>query len=80
MMCLATVYVEKDGQREEVMRDVAWIRCQGGHLQLVTLMRETQLLDATIKSIDLMNSSIILERATSNAVHDSVQLKGQSNG
>jgi predicted RNA-binding protein len=75
-MCLATVYVENDGQRQEVMRDVARIRCQGGHLQLVTLMRESQLLDARIKSIDLMNSSIILERATSNAIHEERSVEG----
>lgn len=79
-MCLATVYVEKDGQREEVMREVAWIRCDGGQLQLVTLMRESQLLDARIKSIDLMNSSIILERAASNVREDNARFKGESNG
>lgn len=80
MMCLATVYVEKEGQREEVMHDVAWVRCDDGHLQLVSLMRESQQLDARIKMIDLMTSSIILERAPSNAPQDNVQLKGQSNG
>ena len=32
-MCLATVYVENDGQQEEVMQDVAWIRPQDGGLQ-----------------------------------------------
>jgi predicted RNA-binding protein len=79
-MCLATVYVETDGQREEVMREVAWIECQDSRLQLVTLMHESQLLDARIRSIDLMNSSIIVERATSNRVHNDVQQKGQSDG
>ena len=25
-MCLATVFIEDDGQREQVMQDVAWIK------------------------------------------------------
>jgi len=61
-VCLATVYVERDGQEEEVMRDVAWIKREGGRLQLVTLMGETQVFQAEIKGIDLMKSLIVLQR------------------
>ena len=61
-MCLATVYVENDGQREEVMQDVAWIKPANGGLQLITLLGESKLLQAHIESIDLMNSLIVLRR------------------
>ena len=37
-MCLATVYIEDDGQREKVMQDVAWIEPANGGLQLITFL------------------------------------------
>ncbi len=63
-MCLATVYVEENGQREPVMRDVAWIEPKDGGLELVTLIGESRLFQAQIKSINLMDSLIVLERVT----------------
>jgi predicted RNA-binding protein len=62
MMCLATVYVEDDGQREKVMQDVAWIKPESGGLQLITFLGESRLLQAKIKSVDLLNGLIVLER------------------
>jgi len=61
-MWLATVYVEGDGQREEVMRDVAWIEPANGGLLLTTLLGESKLFGAQIESIDLLNSLIVLKR------------------
>ena len=63
-MCLATVYVEDDGQREEVMQDVAWIKPANGGLQLISLLGERKLVQAHIESIDLMNSLVVLKRIT----------------
>ncbi len=63
-MCLATVYVEEHGEREPVMRDVAWIEPKDDGLQLVTLLGESRVLEAKIKSINLMDSLIVLEPAT----------------
>ncbi len=65
-MCLATVYIEDDGQREEVMQDVAWIKPANGGLQLTTLLGESKLFQAQIESIDLMNSLIVLKRMATN--------------
>jgi len=79
-MCLATVYVEKDGQEEEVMQDVAWIRPQGGGLQLISFMGESRLLQAQIKSIDLVNSSIVLEKMPTNPPQNGVRLEEESDG
>ena len=61
-MCLATVFIEDDGQREQVMQDVAWIKPANGGLQLTTLFGESRLFRAQIESIDLMNSLIVLKR------------------
>jgi len=60
-MCLATVYVDKNGQKEEVMRDVAWIEPESRGLLLIGFLGEKKLLQTRIKSIDLLNSSIVLE-------------------
>lgn len=66
-MCLATVYVERNGEKEEVMQDVAWIKPAGRGLRLMGLMGETKLVQAKIKDIDLMSSSITLQGATSDS-------------
>jgi predicted RNA-binding protein len=59
-VCLATVYVEKNGEKEEVMRDVGWIRPEDGGLRLIDFMGQDRLVQAEIKDIDLMKSSIVL--------------------
>jgi predicted RNA-binding protein len=80
-MCLATVYIENEGQKEEVMQDVAWIRPQGGGLQLISFMGESRLLfQAEIKSIDLVNSSIVLETMTTNPPQNGIQLEEEKDG
>ena len=66
-MCLATVYIEDDGQREEVMQDVAWIKPESGGLELINLLGESKLFQAHIESIDLMNSLIVLKRMTADS-------------
>jgi len=53
-------------QKEKLMHDVAWIKPEAHGLQLITLMGERKLLHAKIKSIDLLNSSIVLEGITAN--------------
>jgi predicted RNA-binding protein len=78
-MCLATVYVENGGQREEVMQDVAWIRPQGDGLRLITLLGESKLVQARIKSIDLVKGSIVLERMTTNLPPNGSLLEGENN-
>jgi predicted RNA-binding protein len=62
MVCLATVYLENDGQREEVMRDVAGIVAESGGLQLFPFLGEGKRFQARIKSIDLVRNSIVLAR------------------
>jgi predicted RNA-binding protein len=64
-VCLATVYVERDGDREEVMQDVAWIKTEGRGLRLIGFMGEHRLVEAQIKDIDLVKSAIVLAGVTS---------------
>jgi len=63
-VCLATVYVEKNGEKEEVIHDVAWIKPDGGRLRLIDLMGQDRLVEGDIKDIDLMKSSIVLVGVT----------------
>lgn len=66
-MCLATVYIEDDGQREQVMQDVAWIEPANGGFELITLLGERQSFQAQIKHIDLMKGLVILKRMTADS-------------
>ena len=66
-MCLATVYIEDDGQREQVMQDVAWVEPANGGLQLITLLGERESFQARIERIDLVNSLIVLKRMTADS-------------
>ncbi len=60
-MCLATVYVDNNGQKEEVMCDVAWIEPGSQGVLLITFLGEKKLFQSRIKSIDLLKGSILLE-------------------
>ena len=62
-MCLATVYVEGAPQREEVMRDVAWIFPKAEGLQLTSFLGESKLVQAEIQSIDLIEGMILLAKS-----------------
>jgi len=66
-VCLATVYIGKNGEKEEVMQDVAWIKPESTGLHLITFMGESKLFKAEIKDIDLVNSSIVLEPLTTDS-------------
>jgi predicted RNA-binding protein len=66
-MCLATVYVDKgDGQMEEVMRDVALVELESRGFLLTTLLGTEKLFPTKIKSIDLLNGSIVVEGDSTN--------------
>lgn len=60
-MCLATVYVDHNGRREEIMRDVAWVESEGDRLRLIGFLGEETRLQTRIKRIDLLDSFIVLE-------------------
>ncbi len=60
-MCLAKAFLKKDDRNELVLADVASIEKVDGKLVLTTLFRESKEIEANIKKIDFVNSSIVLE-------------------
>ena len=60
-MCLASVYLKKNGENEFLAENVSAIKISGEKLTLVTLFRETTELKARIKEIDFTHSSVTLE-------------------
>jgi len=65
-VCLATAYIENEGQQEEVMQDVAWIESGSDGLLLGAFLGESKLFQAKIKQVDLVHNSIVLEMTASN--------------
>ena len=59
-MCLAKAYVGSDGERELLMEEIASLRVEDGKLLVKTLFGEQKEIEASIKEIDFMASSIVL--------------------
>ena len=60
-MCLSRAYVAGNGERELLMEDVASVEIRDNKLLLKTLFGEEKEIEANIKKIDFLASSIILE-------------------
>ena len=60
-MCLAKAYVGSNGEKELLMTEIASLKAEGGKLLVTTLFGEQRELEADIKEIDFMTSSIVLE-------------------
>ena len=60
-MCLSKLYVDRNGERELLMEEVASVEVGDGKLIFSTLFGEQKELVADLRRIDLMTHSIILE-------------------
>jgi predicted RNA-binding protein len=60
-MCLATAYIGSENQKEEVMRDIVWIGIEKEGVVMVNLLGERQVSQASIRSVDLIHGTIMLE-------------------
>lgn len=60
-MCLAKVYLSKNGQNDLILEDITLLQTKGGKLYLRTIFGEQKELWATIKEVDFQHSSIIVE-------------------
>ena len=60
-MCLSKAYVIGENSKELLMGDVASLKVKDGKLLMTTLFGEQKEIEANIKEIDFMSSSIILE-------------------
>lgn len=60
-MCLSKVYVAKNDERELVLSEIASLKVEANRLLLTTLLGERKEIQASIKEIDFLTHSIILE-------------------
>ena len=60
-MCLSKVYAIKNGKRELVLSEIASLKIEANKLLLTTLLGERKEISASIREIDFLTHSIILE-------------------
>ena len=60
-MCLSKAYIERNGEGELLMEEVASLKTEGGVLVLNTLFGEQREVRANIRRIDFLTHSIFLE-------------------
>ncbi len=61
-MCLSKAYVDRDGKRELLLDEIAFIKIEDERLLLRTLFGEQKEIGANIKEIDFLTNSIFLEK------------------
>jgi predicted RNA-binding protein len=64
-MCLAKLYMGKNGEKELLVEEIATVKAEGGKLLVTTLFGEQQEFEADIREIDFRVSSILLETVKS---------------
>ena len=65
-MCLSSVYIDSDGQREEVMRDVAKMEAKGSGFVLIGLLGEQKFIQGKVIRLDFVDThSVVLKKGTS---------------
>ncbi len=60
-MCLSKAYVDKNGNRELLMEEVASLEIEGGKVLLKTLFGEQREIGANIKEINFLTHILVLE-------------------
>ena len=60
-MCLSKAYMDRNGTKELLMQEIASVEVSEGKLLLRTLFGEREEIKASIKQVDFVNGSIILE-------------------
>jgi len=63
-MCLSTVYIDSDGQRDQVMQDVSQMQAQNDGFVLTGLLGEQKFVEGKIKSIDFIREHAVLLEKT----------------
>ena len=59
-MCQATVFLSKNGQEEEIMRDLVLLEPVEGGLRLQAFFEEPVIVDARVRRIDFLKHSVTL--------------------
>jgi predicted RNA-binding protein len=61
-MCMATAYLKQGSRKEVLLAEVAYVQPEGDSLLLKPLFGEQRCVRATIREIDFLNSTILLEK------------------
>ena len=59
-MCLGTVYIDSEGQRQEVMKDVACMEAKNDGYVLIDLFGVERFVQGKIKHLDLVDENTVL--------------------
>ncbi len=61
-MCLSTVYLDSEGQREEVMSQVVYIEAKNNGFLLISLLGDKKHVQGKIQTIDFVDAhSVVIE-------------------
>ena len=62
-MCLSSVYIDSNGQQEEVMRDVAQMEAKSNGFVLIGLLGEQKFVQGKVSRIDFVDKhSVVLKK------------------
>jgi len=67
-MCQATVYLLRDGEKEEVMRDTTFLEVTDGGVRVATFFEEPRLVPAKVAYVDFLKSVVGLVPLTEEEV------------
>ena len=67
-MCLSKAYVDRNGKRELLMEEITSIKVEDEKLRLRTLFGEQKEIGASIREIDFLTHSILLENLKEGSV------------
>ena len=59
-MCLSTIYIDSDGEREKVMQEVARMEAEGEGFSLIDLFGEKTFIRGKIRSIDFVDEHSVV--------------------
>ena len=62
-MCLSRVYVDRNGEREFLVGEVASVEVKDGKLIIKTLFGEQKEIEANIREVNFVSNSIVLENS-----------------
>ena len=60
-MCIATIYEKKSGGNEQVLQEVVSMDIEDGNVNLTTILGEKQTLTGSIKHVDFLKHTVVIE-------------------
>ena len=75
-MCLSKAYVDRGGEKELLVEEVASVEVSGSRIRLKTLFGEQKEIGAHIREIDFLTHTILLESPGESGVSPEENLPG----